>query len=246
MNALCKLLMRDSPRLVASTKYLILAAALLPVAAYAASYVDLRRIEPIRGDLASGAAKTTACVACHGPFGNSMVAQFPSLAGQRADYLYQRLAAFKAVNPKDPNYASSPMPAQVQNLSDQDLRNISLYFSAQVQIAAIPPPAAAVDGRGAALYPGGDPARGVPPCQGCPGVDALGGPVEYGSQYLAYPLLRGQHAAYLVSRLTNFRSGLPNGSSSDFIMHGVALTLDDRSIQSLAAWLESLAPAAAK
>jgi cytochrome c553 len=121
-----------------------------------------------------------------------------------------------------------------------------MYFAAQAQIATVPPPAAAVDGRGAALYSGGDPARGVPPCQGCHGASALGGPVEYGNQYLAYPLLRGQHAAYLVPRLTNFRNGMPNGSSNDFIMHGVALSLDDGSIQSLAAWLESLPPASAK
>jgi len=246
MNRLCKRFLQDGPRLIASLVFSILATTWLPDAAYAGRYVDLRRIEPIRGDLASGAAKTTVCVACHGPSGNSIVPQFPSLAGQRADYLYHRLVAFKAMNPKDPSYATSPMPAQTQSLSDQDMRNIAVYFAAQAQIAQVPPPAAAVDGRGAALYLGGDPSRGLPPCQGCHGAGALGGPVEYGNQYLAYPLLRGQHAAYLVSRLTNFRNRVPNGSSNDFIMHGVALSLDDGSIQSLAAWLESLPPASAK
>jgi cytochrome c553 len=223
-----------------------LVTAVLPAVADGGSYVDLRRIEPIRGDMASGAAKTTACVACHGPSGNSIVPQFPSLAGQRADYLYHRLVAFKAANPKDPSYASSPMPAQVQNLSDQDMRNLAVYFAAQAVIAAVPPAPAAVDGRGETLYSSGDPSHGVPPCLGCHGASALGGPVEAGSQYLAYPRLRSQHAAYLVSRLTNFRNGLPNGTSNDFIMHGVAVTLDDGSIQSLAAWLASLPPATAK
>ena len=246
MNSLCKRFLQDSPRLIASIVFSLLAVTLFSDAAHASRYVDLRRIEPIRGDMAGGAAKTAVFVACHGPSGNSIVPQFPSLASQRADYLYQRLAAFKALNPKDPNYASSPMPAQVQNLSDQDMRNIAMYFAAQAQVAPVPPRAAAVDERGAALYSGGDSARGVPPCQGCHGAGALGGPVEYGNQYLAYPLLRGQHAAYLVSRLTNFRNGVPNGSSNDFIMHGVALTLDDGAIQSLAAWLESLPPATAK
>jgi cytochrome c553 len=246
MNSLCKRFLQDGPRLIASLVFSILATPLLPNVASAGRYVDLRRIEPIRGDMASGAAKTTVCVACHGPSGNSIVPQFPSLASQRADYLYHRLVAFKAVNPKDPSYATSPMPALVQNLSDQDMRNIAMYFAAQAQVAPVLPPAAATGERGAALYSGGDSARGVPPCQGCHGARALGGPVEYGNQYLAYPLLRGQHAAYLVSRLTSFRDGLPNGSSNDFIMHGVAYTLDDGSIQSLAAWLESLPPATAK
>jgi cytochrome c553 len=246
MNSLCKRFLQDGPRLIASLVFSILATPLLPDVASAGRYVDLRRIEPIRGDMASGAAKTTVCVACHGPSGNSIVPQFPSLASQRADYLYHRLVAFKAVNPKDPSYATSPMPALVQNLSDQDMRNIAMYFAAQAQVAPVLPPAAATGERGAALYSGGDSARGVPPCQGCHGARALGGPVEYGNQYLAYPLLRGQHAAYLVSRLTSFRDGLPNGSSNDFIMHGVAYTLDEGSIQSLAAWLESLPPATAK
>jgi cytochrome c553 len=246
MNSLCKRFLQDGPRLIASLVFSILATPLLPNVASAGRYVDLRRIEPIRGDMASGAAKTTVCVACHGPSGNSIVPQFPSLASQRADYLYHRLVAFKAVNPKDPSYATSPMPALVQNLSDQDMRNIAMYFAAQAQVAPVLPPAAATGERGAALYSGGDSARGVPPCQGCHGARALGGPVEYGNQYLAYPLLRGQHAAYLVSRLTSFRDGLPNGSSNDFIMHGVAYTLDEGSIQSLAAWLESLPPATAK
>jgi cytochrome c553 len=246
MNSLCKRFLQDSPRLIACIVFSMLATTLLSDAAHAGHYVDLRRIEPIRGDMASGAAKTAVCVACHGPSGNSIVPQFPSLASQRADYLYHRLVAFKAVNPKDPSYATSPMPALVQNLSDQDMRNIAMYFAAQAQVAPVLPPAAATGERGAALYSGGDSARGVPPCQGCHGARALGGPVEYGNQYLAYPLLRGQHAAYLVSRLTSFRDGLPNGSSNDFIMHGVAYTLDEGSIQSLAAWLESLPPATAK
>jgi cytochrome c553 len=246
VSILCKHLRQDRVRLVASMMFSALVTAVLPAVADGGSYVDLRRIEPIRGDMASGAAKTTACVACHGPSGNSIVPQFPSLAGQRADYLYHRLVAFKAANPKDPSYASSPMPAQVQNLSDQDMRNLAVYFAAQAVIAAVPPAPAAVDGRGETLYSSGDPSHGVPPCLGCHGASALGGPVEAGSQYLAYPRLRSQHAAYLVSRLTNFRNGLPNGTSNDFIMHGVAVTLDDGSIQSLAAWLASLPPATAK
>jgi cytochrome c553 len=224
----------------------LLAAAVLPYATYAGSYLDLRRIEPISGDRAGGAAKTVACVACHRPSGNSIVPQFPSLAGQRADYIYYRLVAFKAVNPKDPSYASSPMPAQTQNLSDQDMRNIATYFASQAPIAPVPPPPAAVDGRGEALYLGGDPSLGVPPCQGCHGASALGDPAASARQYLAYPRLRGQHAAYLVSRLANFRDKPAHGSSNDYIMHGVARTLDDGSIQSLAAWLESLPPVTAK
>jgi cytochrome c553 len=242
MNTLCRrLMMQEHSRLIASIVLSLMTAIVLSNSSYAGSYVDLRHIEPISGDAASGAAKTVVCEACHGPSGNSIVSQFPSLAGQRADYVYHRLVAFKFVNPKDPNYASTPMPAQVQNLSDQDMRNIATYFASQAPAAPAPLPAS-VDGRGEALYSGGDPSHGVPPCQGCHGAGALGGPVASGRQYLAYPLLRGQHATYLVLRLTHFRNKPTDRSTNDFIMQGVARTLDDGSIQSLAAWLESLPP----
>lgn len=241
MNIPCKRLLQDNALLVGVMMLSVMAGALLPDAVYAGSYLDLRRIEPIHGDVAGGAAKAATCVACHGPGGNAIVPQFPSLAGQRADYIYYRLVEFKAVTPQDPDYATSPMPAQVQSLSDQDMRNLAAYFAAQVLIVPLPPPAAVLGGRGEALYLGGDPSLGVPPCQGCHGPGAMGGPVESGRQYLTYPLLRGQHAAYLVSRLSHFRNK-PAATSSDFIMHGVAVTLDDGSIQSIAAWLESLAP----
>jgi cytochrome c553 len=60
---------------------------------------------------------------------------------------------------------------------------------------------------------------------------------------LVYPVLRGQYSPYLVSRLTNFRMSLPHDTTSDFIMSNVARTLDDDSLQAIAAWLSSLPPA---
>jgi cytochrome c553 len=150
------------------------------------------------------------------------------------------------VTPRDPGYASSPMPSQVQNLSDEDMRNIAAYFATQALVVPGPQRLAVIDRGAEALYLGGDPSRGVPPCQGCHGPRALGGPVESGKQYLTYPLLRGQHAAYLVSRLSHYRNKPAVASSNQFIMQGVAATLDDASIQSLAAWLEGQAPATAE
>jgi len=206
----------------------------------AASYVDLRRIEPIHGDAGAGAAKAVVCVACHGPNGNSVVALFPKLAGQKLDYLYYRLRDFKNANPKDPYYAQSPMTAQVANFTDEDMRNVAAYFAAQART----PAAAANDpgnGNGEVLYVRGDAARGIPPCQGCHGPTAAG-PAVSQNQYAAYPSLRGQQSAYLVARLTNFRKGMPHGSTNDFIMQGVAQTLDDDAIAAVATWLGSLPP----
>jgi cytochrome c553 len=208
----------------------------------APGFTDLRRNQPIHGDAAAGAQKAAVCVACHGANGVSAAPTFPRLTGQRADYLYHRLVSFKKADPKDPYYSKSPMTAIAATLSDDDARNLAAYFSAQQpQVTDVPSPAASAE-RGAALFYAGEPAKGVPPCQGCHGV-AASGVTSRGNQYLAYPSLRGQYGPYLIARLTSFREGLPHDSSNDFIMASVARTLDDEAIQALAAWVSSLTPA---
>jgi cytochrome c553 len=204
-------------------------------------FTDLRTIEPIHGDATAGAQKAAVCLACHGANGVSVAPTFPRLAGQRADYLYHRLVSFKQAGPKDPYYSISPMTAIAATLSDGDARNLATYFSSQpLQVTDVSSPVASA-AKGAALFYAGDPSKGVPPCQGCHGADA-GGVTSRGNQYATYPSLRGQYGPYVIARLTNFRKGLPNDTSNDFIMAGVAQTLDDDSIQALAAWLSSLTP----
>jgi cytochrome c553 len=209
--------------------------------AAAPRYADLRHVEPVHGDAAAGAKKATVCFACHGANGVSVAPTFPRLAGQRADFLYHRLVSFKRADPKDPYYSVSPMTPNVARLSDTDMRDLAAYFSSQTPPASAPA-AAAAPGKGEALFLAGDPARGIPPCQGCHGAEA-GGPSISTGQYAAYPSLRGQYAPYLIARLTSFHKNLPHDTTNDFIMGGVAQTLDDESIQAIAAWLSSLTPA---
>jgi cytochrome c553 len=221
---------------------------MLVAGAGASRYTDLRRIDPIHGDAAAGARKAAVCHACHG-VGAPVAPTFPRLAGQRPDYLYHRLIAFKRADAKDPYYAQSPMRPQATNLSDADMRDLAVYYAAQaptVTAAAAAQDAAAAQQaaaeKGQTLFLAGDPTRGIPPCQGCHGADAAGPPIATG-QYAAYPSLRGQYPLYLVARLTSFHKNLPHDTTNDFIMSGVARALDDDSIQAIAAWLGSLAPA---
>jgi cytochrome c553 len=217
----------------------------LPMAAAAQSaaqrYTDLRRIEPIHGDAAAGAKKATVCFACHGANGASVAPTFPRLAGQRADYLYHRLVSFNHADPKDPYYSKSPMTALAAKLSDGDMRDLASYFATQVPQANEVAAAPTASGRGEILFRSGDPSHCVPPCQGCHGAEAEGVHAS-AVQYAAYPALRGQYAPYIIARLTSYRQGLPHDSSNNFIMRGVARTLDDESIQAIAAWLSSLTP----
>ena len=220
---------------------LLLGAALLSAARAllaAPPYADLRIIDPVHGDASAGAKKAGTCFACHGANGASIAPTFPLLAGQRADYLYHRLLSFKHASPKDPYYSVSPMTANVRPLNDTDMRDLATFFASQKPSAtttATPP------GNGEALFLAGDPARGIPPCQGCHGADA-DGPSSRRGQYAAYPTLRGQYAPYLVARLASFKKNLPHDTTNDFLMVGVAHTLDDESIQAIATWLSSLSP----
>jgi cytochrome c553 len=221
-----------------------LAASLLLVSstwAGASRYIDLRLIEPIYGDVQAGARKADVCHACHG-VGASVAPTFPRLAGQRRDYLYQRLLSFKRADSKDPYYSQSAMRPLVAHLNDADMRDLAAYYAAQTPTATSEAAApAATAGKGQTLFLAGDPARGIPPCQGCHGADARGTPIATG-QYAAYPSLRGQYSMYLVTRLTSFHKGLPHDTTNDFIMGGVARSLDSDSIQAIADWLGSLTP----
>jgi cytochrome c553 len=213
------------------------------VALAAPRYTDLRHIESIHGDPAAGERKATLCLTCHGSNGVPAAPTFPRLAGQREDYLYHRLISFKHADSKDPYYSVSPMTPNVATLSDTDMRNLAAYFASQTppSTATATATAAAPD-NGEALFLAGDPAHGVPPCQGCHGADA-GGPSISTGRYALYPSLRGQNAPYLIARLTSFHKSQPHDTTNDFIMGGVAQTLNEESIQAIAAWLSSLTPA---
>jgi cytochrome c553 len=212
------------------------------LASAASQYTDLRNIEPIHGDAAAGASKAKVCFACHGENGTSVAPIFPRLAGQRVDYLYHRLLTFKQASAKDPYYSKSPMTAMAVPLSDSDMRNLAAFFASQEPQPAVPTTPTVSPEKGERLFRAGDSTQGIPPCQGCHGVEARGTAVAKGP-YLVYPILRGQYSPYLVSRLTNFRMGLPHDTTSDFIMSNVARTLDDESLQAIAAWLSALPPA---
>lgn len=81
-------------------------------------------------DIAAGQKKAEACVACHGPNGNSPDGQFPVLAGQSARYIGLQLKDFKEGRRKDP--VMSPMAAP---LSSEDMQDLAVYFAAQKPIA---------------------------------------------------------------------------------------------------------------
>jgi|TARA_Y100000385_G_scaffold151209_1_gene156740 cytochrome c553 len=67
------------------------------------------------------------CAACHGADGGGM-GPFPRLAGQNADYIYQRLQQYK--NRETVGSMSSTMWAQAGMLSDNDMKTIGAFIEA--------------------------------------------------------------------------------------------------------------------
>jgi cytochrome c553 len=147
---------------------------------------------------------------------------------------------------RHPVLVCTPAMGQSQpSHKDNSLPSTNFSADGTVDRSGLPKPApgfanaAAAPGKGEALLLTGDPVRGIPPCQGCHGAEA-GGPSISTGPYAAYPSLRGQYAPYLIARLTSFHKNLSHDTTNDFIMGGVAQTLDDESIQAIAAWLSSL------
>lgn len=76
------------------------------------------------GDVLQGKEKSQTCVACHGEDGMSPTAQFPVIAGQYRDYLYQALKDYKLGNRKN-----AVMSGIVAALSDQDMQDLAAYYA---------------------------------------------------------------------------------------------------------------------
>ena len=171
------------------------------------------------------------CAACHGADGNSTAPANPKLAGQFPEYLEKQLHDFMAQAGKKPKRESAVMNGMVANLSERDVPAIAAYYAAQAL-----KPAAASDknlaGEGQKLWRGGDPANGVPACEGCHGPAGAGIPV-------VFPRLAGQYADYIAAQLQGFRSGArandPNG-----MMRAVAAHLTDAQIHALADYASGL------
>ena len=76
------------------------------------------------GDIAAGQEKSKTCIACHGEDGMSPTAQFPVIAGQYRDYLYQSLSSYKSGERKNPI-----MTGIVAALNDQDMQDLAAYYA---------------------------------------------------------------------------------------------------------------------
>jgi cytochrome c553 len=190
------------------------------------------------GSAQAGAAKALTCQACHGPNGNSVNGQWPSLAGQNAAYIEAQLRQFHNKTRVDP---TGLMPPQAAALSEQDIEDLATYFSLQTPLGLEAEPAYWQAGQ--KLYRTGDPVRQLPACISCHG------PIGRGVPSAGYPQLRAQHEEYLIQQLTQFAAdtrytrdgkGQSTGGLDDTIMHTVAGLLTPQEMRDLASYVQGM------
>ena len=196
------------------------------------------------GNISSGKEKAAACISCHGENGNSLVSTFPKLAQQHASYLIKQLQAFKSGTRKNPMMSSIAM-----GLTDDDMADIAVYYADQEVSANQLPvlddeddektaatagekktdakdPVQALIAQGSDLYRNGDLTREVSACIACHG------PFGEGNKPAAFPLLKSQHADYLIKTLTDFKTD-ERSNNPENMMHMIAKKMTDEEIKAV-------------
>ena len=169
------------------------------------------------------------CSNCHGVTGNSKSPNFPNLAAQQSAYVVAQLTDFRKQSREDPA-GFEYMWGLSHNLSDKQIEELGAHFAAEK------PERQRVEGKpeaiaaGKAIFSGGVPDKGVPPCASCHGPEAKGN--------AAFPRLAGQHADYLVKQLTVFQR--TNERPEGAVMKTVAHELTRDNIENIAAYLQAL------
>jgi cytochrome c553 len=178
------------------------------------------------GSADAGKTKSAVCAACHGPDGNSVNPEWPSLAGQHPDYIVSSLKQYQAGARQ--NVLMSP---QASALTGQDMADLAAYFSSQ----AIAPKEADPDllTRGQQLYRGGDANRGITACIACHGPNGQGNPLA------GYPAIAGQHATYLAAQLRLYASG-ERRSDANQMMRNVARQMTEKDIVAVTSFMQGL------
>lgn len=186
-----------------------------------------------QGDAEAGKAKAATCAACHGTDGNSLLTQYPKLAGQHAGYLEKQIKEFKLGMTSggkqgrvDPVMGGMAMP-----LSDQDAADLAAYFST-LPISDNTTSEESVE-LGQKLYRAGDKERGITACIACHG------PRGNGTELSGFPKISGQHADYVKIQLEKFRSG-DRANDMNAMMRNISAKLTDAEISALSQYVGGL------
>ena len=179
------------------------------------------------GDASAGKDLASTCLACHGETGNSLVPDFPNVAGQHEKYLLKQL--------KEIQSGDRPAPTMVgllDPMSEQGLADIAAYYASQRRTFG----AASADlvELGENIYRAGIPRKHVAACTACHAPDGKGnGPA-------AFPSLAGQWPGYTVSQLKAFQSGERMNDGDSEMMRGIARDMNEQEMKAVASYIYGL------
>jgi cytochrome c553 len=179
------------------------------------------------GSVEAGQAKAVTCSACHGLDGNSLNPEWPSLAGQHANYIVKALQSFKSGARQNVLMSSMALP-----LTDEDIADLAAYFSAQKRTGGVADPA--LLSAGERLYRGGNKDTGVPACLACHGPTGQGNPAA------GWPSIAGQHANYAAAQLTAYRGKQRTTDGDTQMMRNVTAGLSDDDIKAVSSYIQGL------
>ncbi len=177
------------------------------------------------GDAAAGESKAAVCAACHGPDGNSSSPAFPNVAGQIPGYVAAQLAAYKS-GARD----NAVMKSMVITLTEQDMLDLDAYYAQfPARPSSIAEDEVTAANRGREIYRRGMTQFSIPACMACHGPAGHGIPSRY-------PKVSGQYREYLVTTLTEFKSGKRVNEE----MNTIAFRLSAQQIEDLALYMQGL------
>lgn len=179
------------------------------------------------GDPVSGKQKSQICQGCHGMDGNSSSALIPKLAGQYDEYIVKQMR-----NYKNGTRSHELMNGMAAPLSDEDLADIAAYFAAQPIMKGS---AARPNETGKKLFTQGNIKEMVMTCAYCHGDTGKGLDPSTGM----YPVVGGQHKAYLLKQLKDFRED-DRMNSPNVIMNRILRSLSNSELDDLAEYISGL------
>jgi cytochrome c553 len=91
-----------------------------------ASYFGANPLTPMAAAVGTAPARVALCGSCHGKNGVGITGDYPTLAGQHADYLARALHEYAHGDRKN-----AIMPNFVNGLTEQDISQLAEYYSSQ-------------------------------------------------------------------------------------------------------------------
>jgi cytochrome c553 len=171
-------------------------------------------------DLATGKEKAGLCTGCHGESGISRTENIPSLAAQPDQFIQWQLVFFRSGSRK-----SEQMQPIVEQINNEDIRNLGAYF------ASLAPPKASQPDDNPDLSQKGAQAAAGRRCASCH-TDTFAGTK-------AVARIAGQREDYLLKALHDYKSGVRSGGGMA-AMADVAYPLSEEEITALAHYLAHL------